>query len=101
MESYSIPSGVKCIGREAFKGCGNLKNVTIPESVTKIEDCAFSGCKALSEVRVPNSVTVIGTHFYQDCYSPFRDCPSLKLSVCSNSCAYEYAVKYNISFCVS
>ena len=48
-----IPSTVRKIGKEAFKGCFNLTSITIPESVTEIGDNAFAGCEKLSKVIIP------------------------------------------------
>ena len=49
-ESYTIPSSVTEIGREAFKGCRGLTGVTIPSSVTEIGREAFKGCSRLKAV---------------------------------------------------
>ncbi|MCM1224452.1 MAG: leucine-rich repeat domain-containing protein [Lachnospiraceae bacterium] len=42
LESYSIPDGVKIIGRGAFNCALNLKEIHIPDSVCDIEPQAFS-----------------------------------------------------------
>lgn len=46
-DSFTVPSGVKRICFEAFRGCLNLKSVTISKSVIDISAGAFSGCKNL------------------------------------------------------
>ena len=56
--SVAIPSGVKTIGKNAFRGC-KLTSVTIPNTVTTIGDDAFEG-STITSVIIPNSVTTIG-----------------------------------------
>ena len=86
-----IPNGVTTIGRDAFHGCYNLKNIELPNSITYIDsyafyDCAsltdvtlpdniaqietglFWGCEKLSSVTIPNNVTSISSFAFADCY---------------------------------
>ncbi len=87
--SYSIPSGVKNIGKCALRACpgltsvtipnsvtnigygafvaSGLKNVTIPNSVKSIEEFAFMGCDSLTSVTIPSSVTTIGHGAFSAC----------------------------------
>ncbi len=65
--SYSIPKTVKTIGKDAFYGCTNLRNITIPEGVKKIGDRAFMNCNYLSSIVVPDSVTELGKGAFADC----------------------------------
>ena len=65
--SYSIKTGTKWIGYEAFRNCSIMTSVKIPNSVTGIEWYAFSGCSSLTSVTIPNSVTSIGNHAFRDC----------------------------------
>ena len=56
--SLYVPSTLKevvitkatIIGREAFKNCSNITNITIPNTVTSIYSSAFSGCTGLTDV---------------------------------------------------
>ena len=53
-----IPSGVSKIGKKAFYGCKNLKNITIKTTkLTKkrVGSKAFSGIHAKAVIKVPKS----------------------------------------------
>ena len=65
--SVMIPSGVICIGEEAFYNRSNLTNVTIPNSMTNIGDLAFSGCSGLRNVTIPEGVISIGDWAFEGC----------------------------------
>ena len=87
--SYTVPEGVKVIGKEAFSGAFNLRSISlpgslrsieadafsvtglisvdIPEGVTSIGDYAFSGCNGLVSVSLPRSLTSIGENPFKEC----------------------------------
>ncbi|MBR5095632.1 MAG: leucine-rich repeat domain-containing protein [Treponema sp.] len=67
--AYAIPSGVKVIGKSAFKCCGNLTGIAIPDGVEKIGEEAFSNL-GIASLELPDSVTVIE-------YEALRNCSSL------------------------
>ena len=67
--SYSIKTGTKWIGYEAFRNCSIMTSVTIPNSVTSIGYNAFSGCSSLTSVAIGNSVTSIGDRAFYNCSS--------------------------------
>ena len=50
IESLTIGNEVTTIGRSAFYGCNNLKNVIIGSSVKVLEETAFSGCSAIETI---------------------------------------------------
>ena len=53
---YSIPEGIKTIGKKSFHYAGNLKSLTMPNSVTKIEELAFSDCVELENIVISKSI---------------------------------------------
>ena len=89
-ESFSVPEGVRSIGRDAFdrcsalvsidlpvglqsiygaafRDCTNLVSINIPDSVTLIDTEAFYNCSALTEITIPESVKHIGTGAFYNC----------------------------------
>lgn len=62
--SYSIPSGVTQIDKNAFYDCSNLTSITIPNSVTDIMSGAFSSCNNLTSITIPSGVTYIGVEAF-------------------------------------
>ncbi len=88
-----IEEGVKEIGDQAFRGCGQMTGtVTIPDSVlsldswafgecfkienviigsglTKIGGNAFYGCKKLAEITIGKNVKEIGSYAFYNCTS--------------------------------
>lgn len=66
--SIVIPDSVTKIGNYAFQNCHNLKSVRIPNGVKSIGNGAFCGCDSLEEIFIPSSVTYIGfeTFYYSD-----------------------------------
>ena len=58
---------VRVIKEEAFKNCGNIKNVILPDSITEIQNGAFQGCTALESINIPVGITSIGDYAFEDC----------------------------------
>lgn len=67
IESIIIPTSVKIIKKEAFKGCLNLKEVTLLAKDIIIEDEAFSGCYHLKKINCPKNAT-INEKAFTGCY---------------------------------
>ena len=68
LTSYSIRSGARWIGDNAFLNCTNLNAMDIPMGVISIGTSAFSNCTGLTIVTIPNTVSSIGTFAFQACY---------------------------------
>ena len=56
-----IEDGVTEIGRSAFDGAVNLKEISLPDSLTKIGEDVFFGCTSLKAVNLPPKCMEIGT----------------------------------------
>ena len=70
LKRVAIPTGVECIGKEAFFECEQLVSVTIPDSVTRIEEGAFWRCHRLKDVQIPSNVTSVGDRAFLECGIP-------------------------------
>ncbi|MCZ2781733.1 leucine-rich repeat domain-containing protein, partial [Metamycoplasma hominis] len=62
----TIPSSIKEIGKDAFSGCANLKEVILNEGLEKIGDEAFSSTK-IESITIPGSVKEIGKGAFSGC----------------------------------
>ena len=67
LTSVFIPSGVKQIRLNSFRGCTNLKSVTISEGVEEIASLAFADCTSLESIKIPNSVVTIDWEAFAYC----------------------------------
>ena len=65
--SYIIPDSVTHILNGAFRGCGNLTDITIPETVLSIEKSTFWGCIGLTSILLPDSISSIGDWAFNSC----------------------------------
>ncbi len=54
-----IPSKVKIIGTDAFRGCESLQKVVLPSELAQISAGAFSGCNALTSITLPRTTAII------------------------------------------
>ncbi len=67
---YSVPYGVKEIGKSAFEACEGLTEIKLPESVEVIDEYAFLGCRGITGIELPGSIDSIE-------YFAFGHCDSL------------------------
>ena len=65
-DSFSVPSGIKSIGNEAFYKHAELHQIKLPETLVYIGDAAFAE-SGLTSVKIPNSVVSIGTNAFSGC----------------------------------
>lgn len=72
------------IGRKAFYGFSNLKNVRLTEQVKSIETKAFYGCRNLRRIIIPESVTSIAP-------DAFAESPNVVIYAQEGSYASDYA----------
>ena len=62
-----VPSGVKAIGKKAFRFCDTLKSIVLPEGLIKIEPSAFVGCSNLQTINLPEGLETIGDEAFAYC----------------------------------
>lgn len=78
--NFTVPDGIKRIGKFAFQYCDNLKSVTIPESVEEIALCAFASCFRLTEVHINNLEKWCGIRFADNIANPLNYAHNLYLN---------------------
>ncbi len=61
-----IPDHITKIGRNAFDGCKELKEVSIPSGCTEIGEYCFNDCSELMAPNMPDGIT-IGNGAFQGC----------------------------------
>ncbi len=69
LRELTLPEGITEIARYAFCGCTSLERINIPTTVSTIEDYAFYECSALASIVIPNSVVNIGKTAFMYCRS--------------------------------
>ena len=67
LTDITIPASVTKIGGWAFDGCDRLRSITIPSNVKSIGECAFRDCTGLTNITIPSSVTSIGWSAFLGC----------------------------------
>lgn len=65
--SVTLPSRIRAIGDNCFRGCSNLATVEIPYYLESLGAQAFFGCDALTEVNLPASLSIIGEAAFASC----------------------------------
>ena len=66
-KSYTVPEGIKIIGKHAFQNARNLTEIILPDTLESIDDSAFDDCKNLLKITIPNTVTYIGAWAFHGC----------------------------------
>ena len=67
--SYTIPTAITAIGKDAFHGCKNLTSIVITGGVKNIGDAAFRDCNNLKNVEIRVGLESIGSTVFWDCVS--------------------------------
>ncbi|MBR1625072.1 MAG: leucine-rich repeat protein [Clostridia bacterium] len=63
--SVTLPSTIRTIGSQAFRGCGNLTKADMGSTqVTRIEEMTFYYCTQLETIYLPNSIEYIGANAF-------------------------------------
>ncbi|MBR6513922.1 MAG: leucine-rich repeat protein [Clostridia bacterium] len=62
-----IGKNVKHIGKSAFSGCHELKQIVLPATVESFGDEAFYGCTTMKSITVFPSVKTIGESVFDNC----------------------------------
>ena len=52
IELQSVKASLRMIGKNAFKGCTSVEEVTIPKGILTVSNSAFEGCSGLTDVTI-------------------------------------------------
>lgn len=83
--NYTIPRSVRhngkryrvvAIGKRAFAGCGEVRNVTFNSNITRIDSAAFCRCTALTRLRLPERLKYVGDYAFAYCGFPYVNIPA-------------------------
>ena len=66
---FTVPSGVKAIGKNAFYFCDNITDVILPSSLNYIGFSAFFYCENLTSIHIPAAVNQIRSQAFAHCHS--------------------------------
>ncbi len=69
INEVSLPQSLEVIGVYAFRDCISLESITIPDGVTIIDESAFRGCEALSSIKLSKNLLSIGSEAFAECVS--------------------------------
>ena len=87
---YEVPSTVRTIKSNAFRGAANLTTIILPEGVESIESGAFENVFFLARVLIPRSVSHIADNAF--------DALDFAFCVYEGSCAHEWALDRDVPF---
>lgn len=62
-----IESGVVSIGKSAFSGCNEAKELSLSNTVTTLGYESFRNCTNLTHINIPDNVTSIGWYCFSGC----------------------------------
>ena len=68
IESIVLPEGLTHIGKEAFKYCYNLTEISLPSTLKEIGNYAFYNCTALTNLTLPEGIVHIGAYAFSNCH---------------------------------
>ena len=69
LKSITIPEGVEYIGRNAFENCISLEGISLPSTLKHLGALAFYGCSSLSSITIPNKIKNIEDGTFYNCQS--------------------------------
>lgn len=97
IQSITLPSSLKRIGREAFEGCENLQSITLPKHLEVVGEDAFLVCDSLMDVTVLSRDVTLETHSigYSSHFQPYD---GLVIHGYRNSTAEVYAAENGFTF---
>ena len=80
-KTITIPSNIKVISDDAFKGCSGITSISIYRDLEYIGDRAFYGCSSLTTFSIKNESTGNPTKLWHIGISAFEGCSKLSSSI--------------------
>jgi hypothetical protein len=71
--SYTVPSSVTVIGRNAFSNNEKLEYLTLPEGLLEIQEWAMSNMYHLNTCNIPSKLKIIGNYAFNNCQLVFTN----------------------------
>lgn len=65
IELQSVKASLRTIGKNAFKGCTSVEEVTIPKGILTVSNSAFEGCSGLTDVTI--AAKMINAKAFAEC----------------------------------
>lgn len=65
IELQSVKASLRTIGKNAFKGCTSVEEVTIPKGILTVSNSAFEGCSGLTDVTI--AAKTINAKVFAEC----------------------------------
>lgn len=75
LERINLPNSLTIIGKSAFCGCSELKEIILPDNVEEIKEFTFYGCICLKRVSFGNNLKIIGNKSFGNCSFDKIDLP--------------------------
>ena len=67
LQSVELQENVTFVGKEAFNGCGDLKELRLSDAIERIDDYAFQSCDSLTSIDLPEHLTTVGFRAFARC----------------------------------
>ncbi|MBR3520361.1 MAG: leucine-rich repeat protein [Paludibacteraceae bacterium] len=67
LKEVKLASTIETIGEAAFEECKSLASIQLPEGLKTIEEEAFYECKSLTSISIPKNVTELPDYAFQSC----------------------------------
>ena len=67
IEQMILPSTIRVIGANAFKGCVKLERISNLTGVEELGYAAFEGCASLRELKLPETINFLGGNAFKGC----------------------------------
>ncbi len=68
IEEILLGKDIERIGKSAFSGCSNIKNISLPAGLKEIDERVFEMCSSLESMAIPDNVDTLGKLCFSECH---------------------------------